>query len=315
MPAPQKLILIVIDGLRADTFEHAVTPERTPWLARLAEAGRYGRAISTFPSLTPVCLSSVATGAHPDVHHIPHLVWYDRPARRFVEYGSSFAALRSAGARRSILDTIFHMNARHLAPGAVTIYEALEDAGLVAAAVNVTCYRGRTRHRTTLPGVTRTADGPSRFFFYNLFESDETGAPLAVRNRAGGSIDGYAAAVGRWLVTRDGFDFLAYYLSDFDYASHAHGPLGAEEVALERTDSAIQTLLDAAGGIDEFLERYSVIVLADHGQTPVTEVAQLERSLSAHADHILVTASNRAGQVYLLPDARTDAEVLARARD
>ena len=33
-----------------------------------------------------------------------------------------------------------------------------------------------------------------------------------MRNRAGGSIDAYAAAIGRWLVTRDGFDFLVYYL-------------------------------------------------------------------------------------------------------
>jgi hypothetical protein len=163
--------------------------------------------------------------------------------------------------------------------------------------------------------VTKAAYGPKRFFYYSLFESDPTGAPLAVRNRAAGSTDVYAAAVGRWLVTRDGFDFLAYYLSDFDYASHTHGPLGAEEVALERTDSAIQALLDAAGGIDEFLERYSVVLLSDHGQTPVSGVAQLERSLGAHADHIVVTASNRAGQVYLLPGARVDAEVLARALD
>ncbi len=100
-----------------------------------------------------------------------------------------------------------------------------------------------------LPWVTKPAYGPKRFFFYSLFESDQTGAPLAVRNRAGGSIDAYAAAVGRWLVTRDGFDFLAYYLSDFDYASHAHGPEGAEDVALARTDAAIQALLDAAGGV------------------------------------------------------------------
>ena len=163
--------------------------------------------------------------------------------------------------------------------------------------------------------MTKPAYGPKRFFFYSLFESDQTGAPLAVRNRAGGSIDAYAAAVGRWLVTRDGFDFLAYYLSDFDYASHAHGPEGAEEVALARTDAAIQALLDAAGGADEFLDRYAVIVHSDHGQTTVERAAQLELPLAAHADSIVVTASNRAGQVYLLPDARVDAATLARALD
>jgi len=125
----------------------------------------------------------------------------------------------------------------------------------------------------------------------------------------------YAAAVGRWLVTRDGFDFFAFYLSDFDFASHAYGPLGAEDVALARTDAAIMALIDAAGGADAFFERYAVILHSDHGQTPVAEASQLEGSLAAHADHIVVTASNRAGQVYLLPGARVDAEVLARALD
>ncbi len=166
-----------------------------------------------------------------------------------------------------------------------------------------------------LPWVTKPAYGPKRFFYYSLFESDPTGAPFAVRNRAGGSIDVYASAVGRWLVTRDGFDFFAYYLSDFDYASHAHGPLGAEDVALVRTDAAIQALLDAAGGADAFLERYAVILHSDHGQTKVEQATQLESSLTAHADHVVVTASNRAGQVYLLPGARVDAEVLARSLD
>jgi hypothetical protein len=216
---------------------------------------------------------------------------------------------------QSITDTIFNMNQKHLGSDAVTVYEALEDTGLVAAAVNITCYRGRTKHLPTLPWVTKAAYGPKRFFYYSLFESDPTGAPLAVRNRAGGSIDAYAAAVGRWLVTRDGFDFLAYYLSDFDYASHAHGPEGADDVALARTDAAIEALLDAAGGVDTFLERYAVILLSDHGQTPVERAAQLEAPLGAYADSVVALGSNRAGQVYLLPDARVDAGMLALALD
>jgi hypothetical protein len=185
----------------------------------------------------------------------------------------------------------------------------------VTAAVNITCYRGRTKHLPTLPWVTKAAYGPKRFFYYSLFESDQTGAPLAVRNRAAGSIDAYAAAVGRWLVTRDGFDFLAYYLTDFDYVSHAQGPGGAEEIAVGRIDAAIQALVDAAGGIDGFLDRYAVILHSDHGQTDVDRAAQLELPLAAHADSIVVAASNRAGQVYLLPDARVDAPGLARALD
>ena len=151
----------------------------------------------------------------------------------------------------------------------------------------------------------RPAYGPKRFFFYNLFESDVTGAPLAVRNRPAGTIDAYAEAVGRWLVTRDGFDFLVFYLSDYDYASHAQGPDAAHE-ALARCDAAVGSLVSAAGGDEDFLDRYAVVVCADHGQTPVAEVARL-------AEHVAtgrVTGSNRAGMVYLDGEARPVAEGL-----
>jgi predicted AlkP superfamily pyrophosphatase or phosphodiesterase len=309
----RKLVLIIIDGLTPGLLEAALDDRGTPALAALAQAGRYTRAVSTFPSLTPVCLSSIATGAHADVHEIPHLVWYDRDARRLVEYGSSFAAMRAAGALRTIRDAVFNMNELHLGKRAVTLFEALEDAGLTTAAVNMTCYRGRTRHLPTVPGLTRPAYGPKRFFYFNLFESDRTGAPLAVRNRSLGTVDAYAAAVGRWLVTRDGFDFLVYYLPDFDYASHARGPRGAHE-ALARADEAVGSLLAAAGGLDEFLERYAVIVCSDHGQTVVAEAARLEDAFT-DVSRVVVTASNRAGMVYRLDGCPLDVRDLAERLD
>ena len=313
---PRKLVLVVVDGMTPAAFERAIESDRAPALSFLAEHGDYRQATSFFPSLTPVCLSSIATGAGPGVHHIPSLVWWNRQERRIVEYGSSFAALRAAGLSQSLVDPIFNMNARHLAPEAVTVYEALEDAGLVAAAVNITCYRGRHRHTATLPGVNRAAYGPRRFFFYGLFESDRTGAPFAVRSRRAGSVDTYAAAVGRWLVTRDGFDFLAFYLSGYDFASHAAGPDGeAARRALEQADAAIGTLLEAAGGPEEFLERYAVVLLSDHGQTSVQRVAHLAERFTDLRRQVAVTASNRAGQVYLLPGAQVDAAEIARRLD
>jgi hypothetical protein len=306
---PRKLILIVIDGLTPSAFERAVESGRMPALAQLAAAGRYAQAVSVFPSLTPVCLSSIATGGGPDVHGIPHLVWRHRGERRIVEYGSSFAALRAAGMTRSIVDAIFEMNQRHLSTDAVTVYESLEAAGLVAAAVNITCYRGGTRHRPTLPGLTKPAYGPKRFFFYSLFESDRTGARFSVRNRSAGSLDAYAAAVGRWLVTRDGFDFLAYYLSDYDFASHLYGPEAAES-ALGRVDAAVAALVDAAGGLDELLSRYAVLVCSDHGQTDVEQGVRLQDALGPEPG-LVVTASNRAGMVYRLDERAPEAAELA----
>ena len=320
---PEKLVLIVIDGLTPGALERAVESEDVPALRFLMSHGEYRRAVTTFPSLTPVCLSSIATGAHPDVHEIPHLVWYHRGEERLVEYGSSFGAIRAAGATRTIRDVIFNLNEEHLSKKAVTVYEALEAAGHVTAAVNMVCYRGPARHAPLVPWLTRPAYGPSRFFYFNLFESDVTGAPLAVRTRARGSVDDYARVVGRWLVTRDGFDFLVFYLPDYDFASHAAGPEAAHD-ALVHADRAIATLLEAAGGPDEFLKRYAVLLCSDHGQTRVDRSVKLEDAFrdfalvhrgNGRAAELAVTASNRAGMVYRLPACREEPRALAERLD
>jgi hypothetical protein len=306
------LILVVIDGLTPSMFEGAIGSGELPTLAALAARGSYRRAISVFPSLTPVCLSSIATGAHGDVHEIPHLVWYDRSDERIVEYGSSFGAVRAAGIGQTLRDTLVNMNRQHLGAGARTLFESLADAGLRTAAVNFTAYRGRTPHRSSLP-LLGDVMGPERFFFYNLFSSDRTGAPLSWRNRPAGSIDAYAAAVGRWLVTRDAFDFLVFYLSDYDYASHEHGPDTALET-LQRCDDAIGALVEAGGGLDAFLERYAVVVMADHGQTRVREATSLAE-VYAGVEGVLPLGSNRAAHLYLQPGCRLDPRAVAARLD
>ena len=293
-------------------LEGAIGSGETPTLAALAARGSYRRAISVFPSLTPVCLSSIATGAHGDIHEIPHLVWYDRSEERIVEYGSSFGAVRAAGIGQTLRDTLVNMNRQHLGAGACTLFESLADAGLRTAAVNFTAYRGRTPHRSSLP-LLGDVMGPERFFFYNLFSSDRTGAPLSWRNRPAGSIDAYAAAVGRWLVTRDAFDFLVFYLSDYDYASHEHGPDTALET-LQRCDDAIGALVEAGGGLDAFLERYAVVVMADHGQTRVREATSLAE-VYAGVDGVLPLGSNRAAHLYLQPGCRLDPRAVAARLD
>ena len=286
MTDAKPVILIVIDGLTPSMLEAT----DTPMLRFLLEAGTYRRSVSTFPSLTPVCLASIATGGHADVHGIPHLVWWNRADQRLVEYGSSFGALVASGLARGLRDTIVNLNEHHLLRSAETVFESLEDAGLTTAAINITTYRGRTRHTSAVPGLP-PVHGPKRFFFYSIYESDRTGAMVAFRNRAGGSIDAYAGQVGRWLVTRDAFDLLVFYLPDYDYASHASGPDTAH-LALARADAAIAALVDAAGGRDEFLERYAVVLCSDHGQSRIEQVARLE------VDGALITASNRAAMLY-----------------
>ena len=170
----------------------------------------------------------------------------------------------------------------------MTVFEALEDAGLTAAAVNITCYRGRTEHRAD-----RARPDPSGaraepvLLLQPLRVGRDRRAARGAQPRRAGSIDAYAAAVGRWLVTRDGFDFLVYYLSDYDYASHALGPgRGARRArALRRRRRRADRGRRRA---DAFLERYAVVVCSDHGQTPVERVRPARRSASP-----ATTASSR----------------------
>jgi hypothetical protein len=129
--------------------------------------------------------------------------------------------------------------------------------------------------------------------------------------------------VGRWLVTRDGFDFLVFYLPDYDFASHAAGPEAAH-AALAHADRAIVTLFEAAGGPDEFLERYDVLLCSDHGQTSVERAARLQDAFTGlplfhrgngRPAELVVTASNRAGMAYRLPGCRETSAELAERLD
>ena len=64
-PPSAKVLLVVIDGCRADRLAEA----RTPFLDRLAAEGlRYPRCHTVYPARTVTCFSSMLTGAPPAVH-------------------------------------------------------------------------------------------------------------------------------------------------------------------------------------------------------------------------------------------------------
>ena len=202
---------------------------------------------------------------------------------------------------------------------ASTVYEALEDAGLVTAAVNITCYRGRTRHLPTLPWVTKPRRyGPKRFFFYSLFESDRTG-------RAARRAQPRAPARSTRTPPRSGAGSSRATAST---SSPTTSPTSTSprtrtartaptDVALERTDAAIGALLDAAGGPDEFLERYAVVLLSDHGQTHgrAGGAAARRRSRDLDGRGRRHGVEPRRARSTSCPGARVDAAELARRLD
>jgi hypothetical protein len=274
--APRKLVLTVIDGLKPAMLERAVAQGRAPILKAIMERGTYVEdCVAAFPSVTPVCAASIATGAGPDRHRIPSMNWYDRAERRYVEYGSSFGASRRAGVLRSLTDTVYNMNGKHLAPELPTVYERLDDAGLRTAGTTYLIYRGRHRHQlASETALARIAGavfrdsvmGPRELFYADLFASRRTGC----RGQLGmpGQRDQHSGCVGAHLVEHDLFDFLLFSLPDNDAFSHRNGP-HSQVTSIAAADRQLERLVHAGGGLERFLSEHAMIVLADHSHAAV----------------------------------------------
>jgi hypothetical protein len=328
---PKKLVLAVIDALKPAMLDRAIAVGRAPALAQVIERGAYvDDCVAAFPSVTPVCAATIATGTGPDQHRIPSMNWYHREESRYVEYGSSFSATRQFGVLRSLTDTVYGMNAEHLSPDVETVFEILDDVDVRTAGTTYLIYRGRYKHEvsneTALARVVtstlfrRTIDGPRELFYADLYASRKTGC----RGQLGmpGIRDQHTGCVGAYLVENDLFDFLLFSLPDNDAWSHKNGPY-AQVTSIAAADRQLERLMHAAGGPDAFFEDHSVIVTSDHSQASVEERIRLDR---AFADFDVATPSasrsigaelalspaQRSAMIYALDDERRE-KVIARA--
>lgn len=290
-----KLVLAVVDGLKPAMLERAVATGRAPAMAAVMERGSYvADCCAAFPSVTPVCAATIATGVRQDAHHIPSMNWYWRDERRYVEYGSSFSAARRFGVVQQLTDTIYNMNAEHLPAGVPTIFESLDDAGVRTAGTTYLMYRGRHEHRlskgtaiTRLAStfMRRTVMGPKELFYADIFASRET--PCRGQLGMPGVRDQHAGCVGAYLVERDLFDFLLLSLPDNDTHSHRHGP-HAQVTSIAAADRQLERLFHAGGGTERFLDEHAVIVVADHSHAPVEKAIDLQ---AAYADLAVLAPS------------------------
>ena len=322
MPAPKKLILTYVDSLRTDMLELAVGEGRAPTFGALLERGVFiPDCVSSFPSVTPVACAEMVTGVAADRHWIGGMNWYHRLERRYVEYGSSLDATRAVGVFRALYDLVYNMNLAHLNPEAETLFERLDDAGVRTACTPFLVYRGRHRHQVSLEGLLKRAVettrlkfrhhtwGPAELFYGDLYASREVPCKST---SIPGSRDGYSACCAAELERADGYDFLLLSLPDNDNYSHRHGPEASVE-SIAKADHCFSKLVEAAGGLDEFLAGHALILLADHAQTAVSRGLPLAELLAREWDvlvpsedrperaQLAVSPTGRAAHVYLLP--------------
>jgi hypothetical protein len=332
----KKLILTYVDSLRTDMLLRAVAEGHAPTFAALIERGvLIPDCVSSFPSVTPVASAEMVTGLAADGHWISGMNWYHRLERRYVEYGSSLEASRAFGVFRTLYDLVYNMNLAHLNPGIETVFEQLDDAGLRTACTPFLIYRGRHRHQVSLEGLLRRAVdatrlkfrhhtwGPAELFYGDLYASR---AVPCKSTSIPGSRDGYSACCAAELVGDDGFDFLLFSLPDNDNFSHRYGPEASVE-SIAKADHCFGKVVEAAGGIDDFVERFALILLADHAQTevhrglPLADLLGREWTVLQPSEarpelaQLAVSPTGRAAHVYLLPGEgeRADPAAVRRA--
>jgi predicted AlkP superfamily pyrophosphatase or phosphodiesterase len=326
-----KLVLVVIDALKPAMLERAIAVGRAPALQRIVERGVYvNDCVASFPSVTPVCAATITTGVGPDKHWIPSMNWYHREESRYVEYGSSFSASRQFGVLRSLMDTVYRMNAEHLSHEIETVFEVLDDADVRTAGTTYLIYRGRHHHEvsneTALARIVtstlfrRTIDGPRELFYADLYASRRTGC----RGQLGmpGIRDQHTGCVGAYLVENDLFDFMLFSLPDNDAWSHKNGP-HSQVTSIASADRQLERLMHAAGGPDAFFEDHAIIVTSDHSQAPVEERIRLDRAFEdfdvatqsqsrSIGAEVALSPAQRSAMIYALdPDHRSD--VMKRA--
>ncbi len=95
LPKSEKVIVVVIDGMRKERFYEA----RTPFLDKLKEQGtEYTNMETVYPARTVVCFSSMFTGTYPHEHGIKsNMVW-----TLGIKVESIFDSLRKIRKKRTI---------------------------------------------------------------------------------------------------------------------------------------------------------------------------------------------------------------------
>jgi hypothetical protein len=320
----------VIDAMAPAMLERAIESGAAPVLERLIAGGHYvPDCVAAFPSVTPVCAASIVTGVSQDQHEIPGMNWFHREEHRYVEYGSSFRSAQRFGITRQLTDTVYNMNRAHLSAQTPTVFETLDDADVRTAGTTYLMYRGRHRHEPQRDtALTRVASalmrhsvmGPRELFYADIFASQRTGC----RSGLGmpGVRDRHSGCVSAYMVEHDLFDFLLLSLPDNDWYSHKRGP-DAQVHSIGQADLQLARVMNAAGGVEEFLSEHAVIAMADHSQAAVTATIALQDELaelgvlgpsrgsdsgsSTAEPRIAVCPSQRAAMVYALREDERDA--------
>ncbi|WP_284641121.1 alkaline phosphatase family protein [Paenibacillus silviterrae] len=280
-PKARKVILIVVDSLLTSALEEGLKQGILPTFAYLKKQGRYhDNLVSSFPTMSVAIDSTLLTGAYPDQHRVPGLVWYSADRRSMINYGTGPMEIVKAGLSPVLYNSFIHLNGQHLNPSLPTIYEELAQKGFTSGSINGFVYRGAKEHTlhippwlsrfTLLPREIRVK-GPD-FLSFGIFSNplegriDMTDDPF---HRVG--LNNYfSLETASYLVQHDLLpDFLYVYLPDLDKQLHKKGPSDLRFV--QKTDKQLNDFLQQFGSLEKAQEKAVFILIGDSGVTQIDD--------------------------------------------
>jgi hypothetical protein len=279
--SPKPFLLLVLDGIRPDVLRAAIRDGEAPTLGALAERGEaVWDAASVFPSITPAATAAIVTGEHPAGSGIYGHAWYNEAEDRIVIYGAMTETVITSGPLQVLHNNVWRMNRDDLY--ADTIFERLHEIGVEGACVNFPIRRGPYRHRVRMKSLESmanvgelldtTVSGPREYYMGDLFYSRDLG--LHGRKGSGGlrrqvgMNDEYAARVGAALLKEKAEPFTLVYFFEGDSLAHHEG-LAAQRRYVGALDGYVKGMLEAGGGLERVIEEDAVLVVSDHGHTPL----------------------------------------------
>ncbi|MFZ5609188.1 MAG: alkaline phosphatase family protein [Pseudomonadota bacterium] len=254
------VIVISIDGLGPDAYLTQPPPTLGAVMARGSHARRL---VSVFPSLTYPAHASMATGAWPSEHGV---------ASNYDDAGG-------------FLSRADDMQAKPL-------WEAVGEAGLVTAIVTWPLSVGAKvdyrvpeildfAHGVT-KGQLRQASTPSlaRWLDDKAMASD---LPPFSHPEAGLRYDSMTEALAGKIIREKKPNLLFLHFLDYDHRQHLHGPDSREaDAALRRIDQRVGALLAAAKAAGTLADT-AILILGDHGFTPVHSALSLPSLMALEA--------------------------------
>jgi hypothetical protein len=260
-PAPARLLVIDIDGLRQDVFHQALDGQYVPNLAGLlggAEAGLgcHLDPVSPAPSITFCAQSTIFTGRPPREHGIPGNQFFDRLGSRTRGTPRFYAF--DIGDALAYDDAILTFSGvtgllgQTLDPSAETLYERAARAGWDSTVVYHMLNRGAGRWiRPGLLDIARLTRGGE------LFGLSAAAYDSEMLDRALGHLRSGARP-----------RILTVYFMGLDHTSHHVGPRAQLDYLRYTVDALVGRLVGQLRALG-LLENLLVAVVSDHGQIQV----------------------------------------------